>query len=180
MILAIAVPCGIVYSHICNATALTSISTRLSPHMYPHLTTDTTSSVWPHTCRSVPCIQRNASLSIIYTIECKRTTRTHISHHVQNDSDSPPQSWLLLWLFILSFPEETRPTFAWASPEMSDWSIFALFFGWSSAVLRIDVLFALLLFYNSFNEEKRREEPFFFFWNCSHNIQKIECTFWIL
>ena len=45
----IVVPCSIFYSHTCIATALTNISTRVSPHMWPHLITNVTSHVQTRT-----------------------------------------------------------------------------------------------------------------------------------
>ena len=84
------VPSSIVYSHTCHATAPTNKSTVSSSkcdHTYYknatlHMQTRTCGLTLP--THAPPCYVSN---EMHHIIECKRTTRTHLLHHVQNDFD---------------------------------------------------------------------------------------------
>ena len=98
-----------VLCHLASLTALMNVWTRISPHVWPHLVLNAASHVCanPHVW-SAMCL-RHASLSIIHTIECKRTTRTHLLHHAQNDYDFPRKSHVSSRVFSLAWTSHVQP-----------------------------------------------------------------------
>lgn len=85
---------SIVYSYTCNTTALTHISTHISPHAWPCPIMNGESHVQART--SILMLSTHVNLchvfNRIYTFKCKRTSRTHLPHHVKNKSDSLPKA----------------------------------------------------------------------------------------
>ena len=88
-----AVPSSIIYSHTCNVTALTNISTLISPHVWPYPITNANSQVRTRACGLM--LSTHASLCHVPN---DFISRHHLHHRVQAHnlytSTPPCAKWL--------------------------------------------------------------------------------------